>query len=405
MNRRHFLAASVAAGFAPAFGQDAGRPGKKLLLVSSWQVENIGDIAHTPGMLALLEKHRPADSVTLWPKRVSPEVVKMLEARFPQLTIAQTEAEQEAALQECDFVIHGSGPGMVGHRVLRKARAAGKPYGFFGITLSDEELTNEAGRTLLANAEYVFNRDTDSLKAFRQAGIEGPKSDFGPDATFAVDLRDDKAADRLLAKYGLEAGGYLCAVPRLRRTPYWEIRPQESKPNPRFIEENRKFAEIDHAKVRAGISAWVRETGMKVFLVPEMTYQTALLKPLLFDPLPDDVKPSVAMIDRYWLTDEAASVYAKAAAIVSIEQHSPILAIAAGVPAVHLRQPTDSRKGQMWRDIGLNDWLFEIDDTAGEQVARKLVEIGKDLPAARTIAAKARQFAHERMAAMVQAIG
>jgi len=36
---------------------------KRILLRSSWQNVNIGDIAHTPGMLALLEKHRPNDTV------------------------------------------------------------------------------------------------------------------------------------------------------------------------------------------------------------------------------------------------------------------------------------------------------------------------------------------------------
>ena len=85
--------------------------------------------------------------------------------------------------------------------------------------------------------------------------------------------------------------------------------------------------------------------------------------------------------------------------------HSPIIAVAAGTPAVLLRQPTDTRKGQMWRDVGLDQWIFEIDDTTGKQVAQRLVEIGSDLPGAREIAAKARAFAHERMVTMVAEIG
>jgi hypothetical protein len=86
-------------------------------------------------------------------------------------------------------------------------------------------------------------------------------------------------------------------------------------------------------------------------------------------------------------------VYAQAAALASFEQHSPIMAIAAGVPAVLLRQPTDTRKGRMWYDLKMNDWVFEIDDTTGAQVAERLVQIGRDLPAARAVAAKARAYA------------
>jgi len=85
--------------------------------------------------------------------------------------------------------------------------------------------------------------------------------------------------------------------------------------------------------------------------------------------------------------------------------HSPILAITGGTPAVHLRQPTDTRKGQMWRDVGLERWLFEIDKATGEQIAERVVEIGQDLATARKTAAKARAFAQERMAAMMTAIG
>jgi hypothetical protein len=109
-------------------------------------------------------------------------------------------------------------------------------------------------------------------------------------------------------------------------------------------------------------------------------------------------------MDRYWLTAEAASVYAKAAAILSFEQHSPIIAIANGIPAVLLRQPTDTRKGQMWRDIGLTAWIFEIDAASGAEITSRIVEIGKDLAAARIVAERARAFAQERMAKMIAAI-
>jgi len=148
----------------------------------------------------------------------------------------------------------------------------------------------------------------------------------------------------------------------------------------------------------------VRATNMRVLLAPEMTYEVPLLRTLIYDKLPADVQPHVSFLDRYWLTAEACSVYAQAAAVVSLEQHSPIMSIAAGVPAVLVRQPTDTRKGRMWYDLKMNDWVFEIDDATGPQIAERLVQIGRDLPAARAAAAKARAYAHELMAAMMAAI-
>ena len=80
------------------------------------------------------------------------------------------------------------------------------------------------------------------------------------------------------------------------------------------------------------------------------------------------------------------------------------MGIANGTPAVMVRQPTDTRKGQMWRDVGLNEWLFEIEQTSGAQIAECMTRIGKDLPAARIIAAKARETARLAMAVMITLI-
>ena len=399
ISRRQFIAtSSMMAWVAGKSRASTARP-SKILLRSSWQTVNIGDIAHTPGMLALLERHLPETDVTLWPNQLGDEVEKLLLARFPKLRIARTADAQAAALAACDFFLHGSGPGIVGARELQRAKDAGKPYGIGGITLSDAEIKDQ--RDLLAGARFICLRDTDSLRALQASGFSGPPVTFGPDATFAIDIRDDAAAAALLKQHNLQPGAFLCAVPRLRWTPYWEINPASVKPNAERIAVNEKYAEVDHAKVREGITAWVRATGTRAFLVPEMTYAVPLLRSLLFDKLPADVKPHVAVLDRYWLTAEANSVYAQAAAIVSCEQHSPIMAIANGTPAVMVRQPTDTRKGQMWRDVGLDGWLFEIDRTTGEQIANCLVEIGKDLRAARVIAAKARETARQAMAAMI----
>jgi polysaccharide pyruvyl transferase WcaK-like protein len=401
MNRRTFLQTTLTASLGTMLHAQDKQP-TRILLRSSWQTVNIGDIAHTPGMLALLEKHRPDAEITLWPSSVDRGVEEILRSRFPKLRIAKSKAEHETALAECDFLLHGSGPMLLGLKELILAQKAGKPFGICGITLHDGEIKDQ--RELLASAKFVFLRDTDSLRALQASGITGPRMDFGPDATFAIDLRDDVAAAALLKEHKMEPGKFLCAIPRLRWTPYWEIHPETTKPNPARIKVNEEFAEKDHAKLREGITAWVRETKMRVLLTPEMTYEVPLLRTLIYNKLPDDVKPHVTYLDRYWLTAEACSVYAQAAAIVSLEQHSPIMGIAAGVPSVLLRQPTDTRKGRMWYDLNMNDWVFEIDDTTGAQIAARLVQIGRDLPAGRASAVRAREYSRERMAAMVAAI-
>ena len=248
MLRRRFVQ-GVAAATLVSSTRAAASTTKRLLLRSSWQTVNIGDIAHTPGMLALLERHRPDVEVTLWPSKVGDGVDEMLRARFPKLAIAETHDEQLGALAACDFFLHGSGPSLVAAKDVARAQAAGKPFGIGGITLADRDIT--AHRDLLAQARFLFLRDSDSLRAVEAAGIGCPRTAFGPDATFAIDLRDDAKADAALADHGLEQGRFLVVIPRLRWTPYWEIHPGRIQPDAERIKVNEEFADHGDRRRRA----------------------------------------------------------------------------------------------------------------------------------------------------------
>src|SRR6185295_970284 len=93
MNRRTFLKASAAAAVSlsgvPANLRAEEKRRPRILLRSSWQTVNIGDIAHTPGILALLEKHIPEADVRLWPSSVDNGVEEMLAKRFPKVPIVK----------------------------------------------------------------------------------------------------------------------------------------------------------------------------------------------------------------------------------------------------------------------------------------------------------------------------
>src|SRR5699024_10411574 len=113
-----------------------------------------------------------------------------------------------------------------------------------------------------------------------------------------------------------------------------------------------------------------------------MTYQTDIMDELLIEPLPEDVKPMVVK-RGYWMPDEAASVYARAHTVLSFECHSPIIAAATGTPFIYLTQPEDTSKAHMHSDLGYDDWIVEIEETEGKQIADRLREIWLDYPGAK----------------------
>src|SRR5512137_676405 len=133
MNRRAFITTTLATALAPLLWAADKRP-PRILLRSSWQTVNIGDIGHTPGVLALLEKHLPDTEVRLWPSSVGDGVAEMLRRRFPKVAIVQGADAIKAALAECDFLLHGSGPSFVAEKDVAKwHEVTGKPFGIYGI--------------------------------------------------------------------------------------------------------------------------------------------------------------------------------------------------------------------------------------------------------------------------------
>ncbi|MFO0808324.1 MAG: polysaccharide pyruvyl transferase family protein [Gemmataceae bacterium] len=393
VSRRAFLA-SVAATAAAAHGPSADRP-PRVLLRSSWQTVNIGDIGHTPGLLALLERYLPDAEVRLWPSSVGDGVKELLAKRFPKLAIVEGAAAQKAALAECDFLLHGSGPSLVGEKdVARWRTETGKPYGVYGIT---QAKPSAATAELLSGAAFAYFRDSVSLKVAKENGVTCPVMGFAPDAAFAVDVRADDRADAFLKANGLEPGKFLCCVSRLRWTPYWTI-PGDKRPfDQKRHDYNQSKKEYDHAPIIRAVTEVVRETPMRVLLCPEDKTQIAITKENVYDKLPADAKVRVVWRDKYWLTDEAVSTYVRSAGLFCIETHSPIMAVGNGVPAILCRYVEQTTKGLMWRDIGLGEWLFDLDDPkdyAG--VAPAAVAMAKDPAAAKAKALKAQALVRER---------
>lgn len=205
-----------------------------ILLRSSWQTVNIGDIAHTPGLLEVLSREMNEARVIFWPGavrhwpgRLDRGVGPMLRHGYPALSILDPQDEQtlDAAIDESDLLLHGSGASLAGLDAIERWRGrCDKPYGTFGVTL---DAVTEPANYALERAAFVLTRETASVAVLASVGISGPHVGCVPDATLAFSLGDEATADELITEYGLEDGRFLCIVPRLRGDrgigflPYW----------------------------------------------------------------------------------------------------------------------------------------------------------------------------------------
>lgn len=409
LNRREFIknasALTALLGIVPSLANAGPRNQKTVLLCSSWQTFNIGDIAHTPGVLTILEQHLPDTHVILWPHDVGNGVESILNSRFPKVRIVKSEEEVKEAFQKADFFLHGSGPSLVGRNNLAKwVNETGKPYGIYGITFpgvyAEKGVAVKArplDTELLNKADFVYFRDSVSLQFAKENGITCPVMEFGPDGTFAVDLHNDQAAIAFLKEHDLEEGKFMCCIPRYRFTEEWLAKGKNRPYSQARAEYNDKMKDHDNAPLREAIAAVVRQTDLKVLICPEDETHVAIGKSVLLDRLPEDVKQKVVWRDRYWLTDEALSTYKRSAGLFGLEMHSPIICIGQGVPAIVCRFFEQTSKGYMWEDIGLGDWLFDMDKPADvERIVPAVLSIAKHPRDAKRKALKARDFVRKR---------
>ncbi len=439
MNRRHFLHRSTAAAaLFPSLSAAAksGRP-PRILLRSSWQSVNIGDIGHTPGALSLIEKHFPEAEVTLWPGNLGHGSRELLTKGFPRLKIVEGSLKDDQpnneklaqAWEETDLYLSGSGSGFpASHHALAFQKATGKPLGVFGVStdpvsgiggdrdpeggtlksIRERALKlppthlSESYRYILDRAAFFFCRDTISRDYLKAQGVKTPILEFGPDAQIGMHLRDDEKGFAWLAERQLEEGKFICVIPRLRYTPYYKIHNKPRTESDHIKDAiNDRTTEQDHAKLRDMIVRYVKATENKVMVCAEMTYQVEMGKEVLVDPLPEEIKKNVVWRDTYWLPDEAASIYSKAQCVVSVECHSPLIALHNGTPTFYVRQPTDTCKGQMYRDFGADEWFFEVDETNGEELWSRLEAIHRDPAGAKAKVQSILATVNERQKRMV----
>ncbi len=403
--RRHFISVLTAALGGSAFAAN-GKP-KTIVLQSAWDIVNIGDIGHTPGTLRVIEEHLPEVKVVLWAMKLEDRVTAMLKARFPKVEILQGnlfkdgeyDLKLQKAVKQCDLFIRNSGMGQ-DITFMQFCQKHGKPYGLFGQSYFPgmvEGPGSEERIALLNAAAFIYTRETKTLGILKSAGITTPVLEFGPDGCFGIDVHDEERGLATMKKLGLEDRKFITILLRTNtaklpgvddtRTP--KLNPLH--PTPEQVADDERRA----AKYRKLVTIWVEKTGHKVLIAPETIKEMGHNKRLIHDPLPPEIQKQVVNLDYFWNADEAASIFARAHTVVCHEPHSPIIAMANGTPIIHTYSEFHSPKCWMFRDLGLPEWLLEMDETPAEKMVDTLFEIDADYPAAQEKVKKAMAYVHE----------
>lgn len=405
-------------------GDGAGaRSAPKIVLRSGWQTANIGDVAHAPGALRVLLDAVPDARVTLWPRQFDDRERAMIASVFPNVEAvdgvidahgAASTPELARAWDDADLLVHGPAAAVVETDTFQAWRKTGRPYGYLGVSI--DPMGAWAGGTLaqlgavidalpaghmapdlhdlVSDADFVYCRDSLSLAYVRGQGVTPAVLDWAPDATFAFDVpASEDVVTPFLRDHDLPDGGFVCVIPRTRYAPYHRLR--HYPPGPRDLMRdalNAAHVDDDLGELVEIITRTVRETGREVLICPEMEHAVELATTEIMPRLPADVRSHVHAVATYWEVHLATAVYARAHVVVSMECHSPILAITRGTPTVYLRLPTETVKGHMFADLGLAGVVVEHTPGAASAVMERLGSVESNPDAS----ARELRTAHEK---------
>lgn len=412
ITRRTFLKAScLALGVAPRASADTLNRRPTVLLQSAWATKNIGDVGHTPGTLRFLEQYLPEANIILWAANTNAAVDAMLRTRFPKVEIVKGRLSEKGgavqqAIARCDFYLRGPGMGQ-STDFMTYCNKIGKPWGLQGQSYFPDMVSGPGGEArvaLLNTARFIYCRDSKTLKTLQDAGVKPPVLEWGPDGCFGIDVRDEEKALARMKKHGLEEKKFITLQLRTHSPSSPGVddkRPQKLNPlhpTPKNIADDTRRAKV----YQDLIAMWVKKTGWKVVIAPEVYKEMEYNKKFIYDPLPEELKKHVVNFDEFWNADEACSFYARAHTVICHEPHTPIMALAMGTPMMHTFSEFHSPKCWMFKDIGLEEWAPEFDSTPAEKMFQILMGIHNDYAAAQAKVKKAMAFVEKRAEAQMK---
>ena len=327
---------------------------------------NIGTAAHAPGNIAVLKKYLAPDTkISIWAEApLSPPLDAMMRRGFPEVPIIAgtlkngvfSSPELESLVRESDLFLISSGSGMpLKQSMLEYHSLTGRPCGAWAVGFSPQDVPE------LRIMDFAFYRDSISADEAVKTMKECPPLLGGaPDAVFRFDCADEEGASAFMAEKGLEPGNFICCIPGARYTPRWEF--FDTPVRPERLKRNQEREEPDNGPLRGILTEAVRRFGVKALICAEQIPEMRIARETIYEKLPEDVRRASVLLNSFWAPDLALAVYRKSLCVFGIEMHSQVMAVGSGVPAAVFRHSGFGSKSEMWKDIGLGDWLLDIDE-------------------------------------------
>lgn len=237
------------------------------------------------------------------------------------------------------------------------ARRKGIPYGINSQSVDAVDWPLDLMyKKLLGDAKFFYCRDSDSLNYMKQRNLLNSNSGFRPDSTFFFKGFDEDWAEDFMKNNAFTTKEFICVIIR-----YSADKSIYHDPTGGSVSDKRRKEQM--RKLGEFITKWIEATGLKVLICPETRDAIAPAFEHLYSPLPEKTKKNCVCMKEFWTSEQAYSVYKRSRIVISMEMHSIIMALNVGTPVIHNPFAEAGRKKWMMKDLGVGDWLLDIDET------------------------------------------
>jgi len=346
----------------------------RILLRSGWSTDSYSDLAVIPAAYRSIQRFVPNTEVMVWPFTMNEILNSLLENNFTNINLINgtindqgepTTEELKKAFDSAHMLMYvtcpnknidwaGTDPSAIETASIEYCIKNNIPYILYGIgDIPEATETQSAMQNKLNKAILTFIMDSTTEDILKDNKIKNLQ--LAPPIIFGFDLKNDNDARKYISDLGLSNKTFIV------------VNLYSNGNN--IPQKNTAINKIVYL-----IENWIQKTEHFILLIPEKSADVEILSNV-YNQLSNTAKEKTKLITEDISPDMVSSIVEKSRIATGMSPYLLFSAMQVGIPIYHYSDWSVSNSGQSLIDLGLKDFVIDIEKVSENEFVDKLSEI------------------------------